>query len=165
MSSLLETINLALLSKFGAVVTEWMNIGLLNSAVIEYLWNMFTNNIPDKQMTTKEIRIALQLLKFIGKGRPTVLERNMKLIAEIVFGDKGMEDIYLVITGCSTLALIGDKPINVEDENPQMRIPNEDPMWENLVKIIEKNFKNNNVAISNLLQVSVELVYKVIIFF
>lgn len=73
-----------------------------------------------------------------------------------------MKDPILATIGCTTLAQVGDKPINIEDEEPQKRIPNEDPMWENLMKIIEHNFSIQFTGVSGLMEAAVEFVYKVL---
>lgn len=159
MISVLKTVTITALPNLGTVISEWVTSGLLNNAVMEYLWNMLIET--NGQYSKEDIRAALQLLKFIGMARPSLIEKNMKLIVDVTFGSKGMEDVDLVIIACYMLAEIGNKPILEDDENPPARVCLDEPMWAKLMQIIEKKFFFNNVGISGLIQATVELIFKV----
>lgn len=85
----------------------------------------------------------------------------MQLIAEIAFKEKGKEDPDLIVIACDMLAQMAKEPVKIEDPKPQDRVPNEEPMWENLMILVTEHFSTNNSGASFVIQSVVDLIFKV----
>ncbi|GLV35189.1 CAP-D2 condensin subunit [Carabus blaptoides fortunei] len=157
--SLLKTINVDDVVHLSTVVSQWTANGDIDNSTIELLWNMFTGKATD--VVQDDQVAALQLLSMAALSRKTIVERNMNLISELVFRDKGTTDPRLVINACNMLSIMGNEEVDMDSTTPCFRISLDDPMWENLVQVLMKAYRKRDPFCHSILSAAIEFVYKV----
>lgn len=154
---LLQNVNAADIQYLSTVVTQWAEKGDLDHAVIQQFWHLFigqVNAADDDRLS------ALQFLVMVAHGRRTIIERNMNLVAEIVFSDKCLEDPRYLLIGCNMISKM-EEQIDVESKDPCFRVSLEDIMWEHLVEKVVKIYQRKDPFCHAIIVASISLIYKV----
>lgn len=140
------------------IIAEWVSRSDLDNGVIDKLWQYVTKKV---EVTDEHSRAALCLLKIAGKGRRTIVTKNIKLVCAIAFGDRGKTDILLVKAGCEILDIAGRDKQEITDPKPPFRIGVNDPVWKNLVELVTDFFHKKSEFFNGMFSSAVRCIYSV----
>ncbi|XP_018328034.1 condensin complex subunit 1 [Agrilus planipennis] len=154
---LLKTTPYDSLNDFSIIVTEWTSKGILDNSVIDALWQCFTKQ---RDVSEDDSRAAIDLLAMAAKGRKTIISKNLKMIATVAFTERGEKDLLLLASACRLMAIAGMEKQNITDKNPPFRIKTEDPIWKDLMSILEKTFFNADPFYPTVISAAAELIYR-----
>lgn len=68
------------------IIADWTAKGALDNAIIDMLWQYVTLRVTVKE---DEVCAALELLRMAAVGRKTIISRNIDLVINIGFGERG----------------------------------------------------------------------------
>lgn len=68
------------------IIANWCSKGVLDNAIIDMLWQYFTLRVS---VTESEVCAAVELLRMAATGRKTIISRNINLVTNIAFGERG----------------------------------------------------------------------------
>lgn len=68
------------------IISKWCSKGVLDNAVIDMLWQYVTLRVS---VTESDVCAAIELLRMAALGRKTIISRNINLVTNLAFGDRG----------------------------------------------------------------------------
>ncbi|KAL3271523.1 hypothetical protein HHI36_022001 [Cryptolaemus montrouzieri] len=142
------------------IIAQWSDKGVIDNAVIDMFWQYFTGRVP----TSEENKTAvLELLRMSAIHKTSIIKKNIKLIATIVFDkkeDKIQENMLMVGTACKALAVGGRGKIDMNSPDPPFKISADDALFQSLLEILATNFFKNVEYYSYVLPSSVACIYQ-----
>ncbi|KAI4467731.1 condensin [Holotrichia oblita] len=144
--NLMETITFDKIDSFKLVIHNWVSEGKLDNNVIECVFQYFIkkHDIPDK-ISLK----ALQLLSLIAPAKKSIVTKNLRMISELVFENRGIDNMILFSETCHLITTGTREQQLVTDKSPPFKLKPADPMWTHIVDILCKHFDNVKIHFYN----------------
>lgn len=83
----METVSINNIDDLQEIIADWTAKGTLDNAVIDMLWQYVTLRVSAKE---EEVCAAIEILRMAAMGRKTIISRNIDLVINIGFGDRGI---------------------------------------------------------------------------
>ncbi|KAI4467726.1 condensin [Holotrichia oblita] len=133
--NLMETITFDKIDSFKLVIHNWVSEGKLDNNVIECVFQYFIkkHDIPDK-ISLK----ALQLLSLIAPAKKSIVTKNLRMISELVFENRGIDNMILFSETCHLITTGTREQQLVTDKSPPFKLKPADPMWTHIVDILSE---------------------------
>lgn len=83
---LVRTVSINNIDDLQDIIADWTAKGILDNAIIDMLWQYVTLRVQAKE---DEVCAALESLRMAAIGRKTIISRNIDLVINIGFGERG----------------------------------------------------------------------------
>ncbi|XP_030754810.1 condensin complex subunit 1 [Sitophilus oryzae] len=119
------------------IIKEWVKKGILDNSIIDMLWQYFTQKCS---ISDEESHASVEILRMASLGRATIITKNIKLVANIGFGERGSKNMAFLGSCCELLAVAGRNRIDINSKDPPLKINIKDEIFKNLLDILVQNF-------------------------
>ncbi|CAH1118535.1 unnamed protein product [Phaedon cochleariae] len=138
------------------IISDWCSKGTMDNAIIDMLWQYVTGRVS----VTEEDEIAsLELLRMAAMGRKTIISRNISLVTNIGFGERGRKNMSLLCACCNLLSVAFEK-VDINSNSAPFKIKADDQCFKDLVNILTECFFKPVEFYHKALYGAVDFVYK-----
>lgn len=154
---LVKEVTYLYVNDFKTLIAEWVSKGTVDNQIIDTLWKYYLRRVS---CSDEDSRAALQLLGMASLGRPSIINRNVKLISETAFAESRRYDLLLFNDACVALCLgFSEKPV-LTAKDPPTRLKLTEPLWQDVITIIVDNFTKPVSVFTEPISSAVTLIYK-----
>nr|XP_022907875.1 condensin complex subunit 1-like [Onthophagus taurus] len=144
-------------NSFERMIAEWTAKGKLDNNVLDMLFNYFTKK---EDVDDDKSLAALQLLTLAAQGRQSIVMNNLKMVCEVVFENRGLNDMAIVSEACHFLTVAGSAEQRIEDDKPPYRLSYNETVWTQLTNILVDNFSKPVKFYCDAISGAIPMIYK-----
>uniref|UniRef100_A0A8C4U7W2 Condensin complex subunit 1 n=1 Tax=Falco tinnunculus TaxID=100819 RepID=A0A8C4U7W2_FALTI len=135
------------------IISEFVQKDEINPAVIQLLWERFTEKT---QCSPLEQRAAVILLGMMARGKPEIIGSNLDVLVTVGLSEKVCEDYRLAQEVCNAIS----KLPALEQSNAPFRLPQDHMLFASLSETLSKGFAQPSGHWIPFMETAVTLIYK-----
>ncbi|XP_028942208.1 condensin complex subunit 1-like, partial [Antrostomus carolinensis] len=150
--------SLATIQCLEEIVSEFVQKDEIKPAVIQLLWERFTEK---SQCSSLERRAAVILLGMMARGKPEIIGSNLDVLVTVGLSEKVCEDYCLAQEVCNAISkLAGNHKPALGKNNTPFRLPQDHMLFGCLSETLSKGFAQPSGHWIPFMEAAVTLIYQ-----
>ncbi|NXG62680.1 CND1 protein, partial [Hemiprocne comata] len=158
LSLIMVDASLGMIQCLEEIISEFMQKDEIKPAVIQLLWERFTEKSPCSSL---ERRAAVMLLGMMARGKPEIIGSNLDVLVTVGLSEKVCEDYHLAREVCNVVSKLATPPKPAQGKNKApFRLPQDHMLFGCLSEALSKGFAQPSGHWIPFMEAAVMLIYQ-----